>query len=109
MDPRRRPRSRHRLAPGDTCVCRGAQCIPIPPGAIWTEGDSFSLGAFAAHRGQGQARDEARDVWAFGPAAAPPFAAAEAPDFELPDFEGRLHRLSDYRGKKVLLMTWASW
>ncbi|NDG42002.1 MAG: TlpA family protein disulfide reductase, partial [Betaproteobacteria bacterium] len=33
----------------------------------------------------------------------------EAPDFELPDLAGQTHRLSDYRGKKVLLATWASW
>ena len=33
----------------------------------------------------------------------------EAPDFELPDFDGRMHRLSDYRGQKVFLSTWASW
>jgi peroxiredoxin len=28
----------------------------------------------------------------------------EAPDFELPDFEGRPFRLSDRRGKKVVLL-----
>ena len=33
----------------------------------------------------------------------------EAPDFELPDLSGRMHRLSDYRGKKVLLIAYASW
>lgn len=93
----------------DRGVCRGAQCVPVPPGESWTDGEHFALGAFAAHRGQGQARDTDRDVWAFGPAVAAPFAGAEAPDFELPDFEGKLHRLSDYRGQKVLLMTWASW
>ena len=32
-----------------------------------------------------------------------------APDFTLPDSTGRMHRLSDHRGKKVLLVTWASW
>ena len=32
-----------------------------------------------------------------------------APDFTLPDLEGRLHSLSEHRGKKVLLVTWASW
>jgi len=32
-----------------------------------------------------------------------------APDFALPDPSGRVHRLSDHRGKKVLLVTWASW
>ncbi len=26
-----------------------------------------------------------------------------APDFELPDQDGKIHRLSDYRGKKVIL------
>jgi peroxiredoxin len=36
-------------------------------------------------------------------------ASLEAPDFTLPDPAGRPHRLSDYRGKKVLLVTWASW
>jgi hypothetical protein len=32
-----------------------------------------------------------------------------APDFTLPDLEGRLHSLSDQRGKKVLLVAYASW
>jgi peroxiredoxin len=32
-----------------------------------------------------------------------------APDFTLPDMNGKLHSLSDFRGKKVLLLTWASW
>lgn len=30
-----------------------------------------------------------------------------APDFELPDLEGRLHRLSDYRGKIVIVNFWS--
>ncbi len=30
-----------------------------------------------------------------------------APDFELPDLEGRLHRLSSYRGKIVILNFWS--
>ena len=31
------------------------------------------------------------------------------PDFLLPDLQGKLHRLSDHRGKKVLLLHFASW
>jgi len=33
----------------------------------------------------------------------------EAPDFSLPDLAGRAHRLSEQRGKKVLLVVYASW
>lgn len=30
-----------------------------------------------------------------------------APDFELPDLDGRLHRLTDYRGKIVIVNFWS--
>lgn len=32
-----------------------------------------------------------------------------APDFSLSDLNGRMHRLSDYRGKVVVLNFWAAW
>ena len=35
--------------------------------------------------------------------------AARAPDFVLPDRTGKIVHLSDFRGKKVFLVTWASW
>jgi hypothetical protein len=36
-------------------------------------------------------------------------ASLEAPDFALPDLEGRLHTLAEHCGKKVLLVAYASW
>jgi peroxiredoxin len=34
---------------------------------------------------------------------------ASAPDFELKDLNGRIVRLSDYKGKVVLINFWATW
>jgi cytochrome oxidase Cu insertion factor (SCO1/SenC/PrrC family) len=51
-------------------------------------------------------------------AAAPDVAAVNvqryeppkpAPEFALPDLEGRQVRLADFRGKLVLLFYWATW
>jgi AhpC/TSA family len=36
-------------------------------------------------------------------------ASLQAPDFTLPDLDGRPHSLSQHRGKKVLLIAYASW
>ena len=33
---------------------------------------------------------------------------ASAPDFELPDLQGQLHKLSDYRGKIVIINFWSA-
>lgn len=32
-----------------------------------------------------------------------------APDFSLPDMDGKMHKLSDYRGKPVIISFWATW
>ena len=45
-------------------------------------------------------------------AVAPPAASGQtgkAPALELKDLRGRSHRLSDYKGKVVLLNFWATW
>jgi thiol-disulfide isomerase/thioredoxin len=36
-------------------------------------------------------------------------ARAEPVDFELPDIRGKQHKLSDFRGKWVLVNYWATW
>jgi peroxiredoxin len=38
-----------------------------------------------------------------------PQVGAPAPEFELPDLEGKLHRLAEYRGKVVIVNFWATW
>lgn len=97
-------------------ACKGDICIPIPPAReaefVRDGRRTFNLAAFARLRGQPVLHDDKNGVWFFGEAAdarRATMASLEAPDFELPDLDGKLHRLSDYRGKKVLLAAWASW
>jgi len=33
----------------------------------------------------------------------------EAPDFAFTDLEGKSHKLSDYKGRKVIIVLWATW
>jgi hypothetical protein len=90
-------------------VCAGDACIPAPPGADWADGEAFNLSAFARHVGVAEAADPGQEVVAFVPDDRPaPGATTLAPDFTLPDLDGRLHSLSEHRGKKVVLLTWAS-
>jgi AhpC/TSA family protein len=97
-------------------ACMGDVCIPIPPARaeefVRDQGHTFNLAALARHLGEPVVHDDTRGVWYFGEAAATrraTLASLEAPDFELPDLDGKMHRLSDYRGKKILLAAWASW
>jgi len=97
-------------------VCKGGVCVPIPIGRdadfVRDNRDSFNLASFARLMNQPTLHDDKHGVWYFGQDAGTRRAALkslEAPDFELPDLDGEMHRLSDYRGKKVLLAAWASW
>jgi hypothetical protein len=84
---------------GDMFVTRG--------GEPW-----FSVTALARRLEQAYTADHDHHVWSFGeiPVTRTTFLrSAMAPDFELPNRDGELVRLSDFRGKKVLLVTWASW
>lgn len=99
-------------------VCRDDVCIPIPPdkasaflrqegGETW-----FNLTEFARFLEQPYARNAEHHVWLFGTSYLERQSRTDpriAPDFTLPDLDGRLHTLSDYRGKKVFLLCWASW
>ena len=99
-------------------ICRDELCFPIPKGRkaefISKRGSVtwFNLSEFARLVKQPVAPDEKNGVWYFGKREderGTYLASLEAPNFTLPDMSGRTHSLSDFRGKKVLLITWASW
>ena len=91
-------------------MCRDDLCVPLP-GAM-KRGERIDVGAFWRHLGNPVASDRAGETWVLGAGAearGAALAGLQAPDFELPDLAGKRHRLSDYRGQKVFLTTWASW
>lgn len=94
-------------------LCRAEACVPLPRDGSWQDEEGrVDLTAFARRAGRPVVHDSEHAVWAFGEPAqtlAEPSTSVRAPDFALPDLEGRLHRLSDYRGRKVFLLAWGSY
>lgn len=91
-------------------ACRDDICIPVP--GSMSRGSSFNLSAFARRAGQTEVVDNESRVWSFGeiPVVRGSFLENRmAPDVTVPDRKGRPVRLSQFRGRKVLLVTWASW
>jgi hypothetical protein len=88
--------------------------MPLPRGAVseLVRDDRLDLAAMWRRSGQPVVHDAASRTWVLGTGAAQrssALATLQAPDFTLPDLEGRMHTLSSYRGRKVFLATWASW
>ena len=91
-------------------LCHDALCVPLQPGML--RDDRIDVAAFWRHLGNPVLSDDSGDTWVLGTGAAERQAAladTTAPDFTLPDLAGVPHRLSDLRGQKVFLTTWASW
>ncbi len=91
-------------------MCRADACVPLPASAL--QPNEVDVAAFWRKLGGPVVASEQRDVWALGAPADERNAALEglaAPDFTLPDVNGVPRSLSQLRGKKVFLATWASW
>jgi hypothetical protein len=72
-------------------LCHADVCVPLPrvQADKFARGGRLNVAAMWRHSGQP--------------------ATLQAPDFTLPDLDGRLHSLSSCSGRKVFLATWASW
>ena len=91
-------------------MCRGDQCVPLPSAAVGA--GRVDVEAFWRRLGNPVLCSDDRQTWVLGAGADERNAALAglmAPDFTLPDLSGTPRTLSDLRGTKVLLVTWASW
>ena len=92
-------------------LCQGFMCIPVDQDDLVGE-DGLDLRVLADALQRPFVTDEKHAVASLGAShhdRADALASLDAPDFTLPDLDGNLHSLSDERGRKVLLVAYASW
>ena len=93
-------------------LCKGDVCVPVRPGSGLEVDGGIDVSRLAEVLGRPVAVDEEAGAACLGAATAERadrLRSLQAPDFTLPDLDGRLHSLSEHRGKKVLLAAYASW
>ena len=89
-------------------ACREDLCIPLPK--TLKNGPWLNLSGFARKVKQSLVNEGS--LWSFGEMPVLRSGLLQtrtAPDFAVADRKGKLVHLSDFRGKKVFLLTWASW
>ena len=97
-------------------ACFEDLCIPLKDHSPLLKQETgqqwFNLAAFADSLEQPYVNDADNNVWSFGEIPDKRQSMmndAMAPDFEVVDREGKVIRMSDYKGKKALIITWSSW
>jgi hypothetical protein len=97
-------------------ACFEDLCIPLKDHSPLLKQETgqqwFNLTAFADSLEQPYVNDADNNVWSFGEIPDKRQSMmndAMAPDFEVVDREGKVIRMSDYKGKKALIITWSSW
>jgi hypothetical protein len=93
-------------------LCNDAMCIRVDDETSLVCDGGVDLDAFARALDRPLALDVEERAACLGGSArerGDMLASQLAPDFRLPDLVGRPHALSEHRGKKILLVAWASW
>ena len=96
----------------DEGLCRGDVCVPVGDRGALADERGIDLEALADALGLPIVVDVEAGAAALGTAhtgRAAELDSCDAPDFSLPDVSGEFHTLSEQRGKKVLLIAYASW
>jgi hypothetical protein len=89
-------------------ACHDDRCVPLV--ATATADGQVDVRMVAQQLGMPLVHDASSGLWALGPEASTrSLSSARAPDLVLPDRYGQLFDLATLRGRKVLLLAWASW
>jgi hypothetical protein len=91
-------------------ACQDDVCVPLPP--LERDADDRIDAAVVAERlGMPIAHDEAHGLWALGPRSGDRkvLDSVRMPALVLADFDGGAFDVASLRGRKVVLIAWASW
>ena len=88
-------------------ACKGDVCIPLQ--GVSEHADGYDVRELAAAMALPIAESGDKSLVAVGPESvgARALTSAASPDFELPDINGKLFRLSSLKGKKIMVYAWA--
>jgi hypothetical protein len=91
-------------------ACQDDVCVPLPELARDAEG-RIDAQVVADRLGMPIAHDERHGLWAIGPRSGDRkvLDSARMPELVLPDFDGGAFDVATLRGRKVVLIAWASW
>ena len=91
-------------------ACKEDVCVPLPPLDPDAEG-RIDVTVVAERLGMPIAHDESHGLWALGPRSGDRrvLDSARMPDLVLQDFDGNAFDMASVRGRKVVLVAWASW
>ena len=90
-------------------ACKGDHCVALPADA--SRDGALDAYAVAERLGMALVHEPRHGLWALGPETLGGRAllTAELPDVVLPDRFGDAFALRSLRGRKALLLLWASW
>ena len=90
-------------------ACKGASCVPLPGFEVRPDG-TVDVRLFASLLDMPLVSDEAHGLSALGPrGGGRVLDDVILPDIALPDFDGNTFEIAALRGRKVVLLAWASW
>lgn len=90
-------------------ACKGDECVPLHGVDVTADG-MVDVRAFAERLDMPLASDDQHGVWALGPrTSGHVLDSVDLPRLVLEDFDGNAFDVASLRGRKVLIVSWASW